>query len=1043
MKYILFTIAFLLASNCLKAQGQFEKVIGLTGAQGFPQPGVSNANTQGKIPVGLYTGTPNISIPLYEFKLRDNIQLPINLNYHIYNVKPNNLPSEVGLGWSLECGGCITRIIKNEPDISYESSSNEYKPITTEADLLTTADILVRVSGNYINTQDEYQFNFLGYTGSFMYSQEKSKWMVQSDSDIKIEFTSNTYNNTRSQLTSPLSQFYNYCRSEGTGFKNPLSCWLIDSFTLTTPDGYKYIFGGTDKTDYNLPFKGFLNLPAPITWHLSKIITPAGHEIEFTYEIMPFQINGNMSFCISLDALFWQTAMSYDYELLAPVQLATVKDVTDNKILARFHYSPSTQLPYDSQYAWETCMDHGPATFFTKEKNFTLNKLNSVVILDKINYQFTYTNSSTERLKLKTLTKTTPSGTQSTYSLNYFPNHLPGYNTGHYDNLGFNNGENFSYYFSKEFFENAIFADKQIAEGKEYTNKRMGDKGGFRVTAEMLKSITYPTHGRTEFIYEPNVISSMVSADRKTVQSAHLPYPGTPDYTYPGGLRIKEINNYDSNDELLTRKHYYYTKEFTPTTKGGVSSGILSFTPQYLWGWQLYNLLKSQNGGPEYYTLNAIMSQASNPLWYNSRGEYIGYSKVIECNEDKNGKLIDGYTVHTFSNFGPGYMDEDPIAMLNNKFSREYPPHVGTPYSPYTPCSSNALKRGMLLSKEQFDCAGHVKQKELFEYTPIQKDSILITEITTTNVMDYNSDDPTLGFLRFAFGGTYYQKFYSNLLSEKRTITYDDNGNTIEYKDKYEYNSVNKQIKLKTCEDGAGNVYEEKTRYVPDMLIFPFVPPYSSFYQMNQLHFTDYPLEVTKIKNGKVTENETYFYKLLTADSKSLVKDKVSILGKHADAATYQGLHNVGNELVADVSNIPATTYLAYDSYSNPTHIRNEKDKTETVYLYGYKGKYAIAEIKNSDYESVTGLLGNDLIKRLADATKPSYSDMQKVENLRTQLPASFITTYEYIPYIGISKIRDPKNVSTYFKYDDSGRLIEKTDHKGELISSYKYSNNL
>ena len=131
MKYILFTIAFLLASNCLKAQGQFEKVIGLTGAQGFPQPGVSNANTQGKIPVGLYTGTPNISIPLYEFKLRDNIQLPINLNYHIYNVKPNNLPSEVGLGWSLECGGCITRIIKNEPDISYESSSNEYKPITT------------------------------------------------------------------------------------------------------------------------------------------------------------------------------------------------------------------------------------------------------------------------------------------------------------------------------------------------------------------------------------------------------------------------------------------------------------------------------------------------------------------------------------------------------------------------------------------------------------------------------------------------------------------------------------------------------------------------------------------------------------------------------------------------------------------------------------------------------------------------------------------------------------------------------------------------
>ncbi|UVV53166.1 hypothetical protein NXY15_28950 [Bacteroides thetaiotaomicron] len=126
----------------------------------------------------------------------------------------------------------------------------------------------------------------------------------------------------------------------------------------------------------------------------------------------------------------------------------------------------------------------------------------------------------------------------------------------------------------------------------------------------------------------------------------------------------------------------------------------------------------------------------------------------------------------------------------------------------------------------------------------------------------------------------YYQKFYSNLLTEKQTIIYDDNGNTIEYKDKYEYNPVNKQIKLKTSKDGMGNIYEEKTRYVPDMLIFPFVPPYSSFYQMNQLHFTDYPLEVTKIKNGKVTENETYFYKLLTADSKSFSERQSIHTGK-------------------------------------------------------------------------------------------------------------------------------------------------------------------
>ena len=110
------------------------------------------------------------------------------------------------------------------------------------------------------------------------------------------------------------------------------------------------------------------------------------------------------------------------------------------------------------------------------------------------------------------------------------------------------------------------------------------------------------------------------------------------------------------------------------------------------------------------------------------------------------------------------------------------------------------------------------------------------------------------------------------------------------------------------------------------------------------------------------------------------MKDKVSILGKHADAATYQGLHNVGNELVADVSNIPATTYLAYDSYSNPTHIRNEKDKTETVYLYGYKGKYAIAEIKNSDSNQLQDYWGMILSKDWQTQRSPAIQTCRKLK---------------------------------------------------------------
>lgn len=1048
MKYLLFTIAFLLASNCLKAQdNKFDRVTSPAGTQGFPQPNVSNASTYGKIPVGLFTGTPNISIPLYEFQLKDNIRIPVNLNYHIYNVKPNNLPSEVGLGWNLECGGCITRTIKDLPD-TYDglsdSSEHPFRAITTEQNLIVAARNEVQYPNSSVEAPDEFQFNFLGYSGSFIYNGETNTWMVQSDSNIKIEHTETTYSQTAFYISGPTRKYYNYLRSQHMFFDpDPLESKIISSFTLTTPDGNQYTFGGTTETDYNIPFKGFINFPTPVTWHLSKIITPTGHQIDFFYEPMPLQISGNMSFNISVEAIFQQTAMSYNYELLAPVQLVRIQDSTDSQPLLDLYYSPSTQLLYGSENAWSTAMDKGLVTFFTQDRNFILNQLDSIQILDKIDYKFSYTKNSAERLKLKTLTKITQSGTKSIYSLNYHNRLLPKYNIGHYDNLGFYNGKDFAYYSTKEFFANAIRGDKQVAEGREYTNRRLGDKTGEYVTAEMLKSITYPTKGRTEFIYEPNVISSMVSVDRKTIQSAHLPYPGTPDYTYPGGIRIKQIDNYDSNNALLSRKHYYYTQEFTPANKKGASSGILSFTPQYLWGLQLYNLLKSQNGGPEYYTMNAIMSQASNPLWYNSQGEYIGYSKVIECNEDEYGELIDGYTVHTFSNFGQGYMDEDPIVMLNNKFSYEYPPHVGTPYSPFTPCTSNALKRGMLMSKEQFDRSGHAKQKELFEYTPIQKDSILITEISTSNVIDYNLESPSTGYLRFAFGGSYYQKSYSNLLTEKRTIIYDDNGNTIEYKDKYEYEQFNKMIKLRTSEDGAGNVYEEKTRYVTDMLKYPTMPLYRFFFQICNLHFLEYPLEKTKTKNGKILENETYFYQFHDTNPKSIVKDKTYILGKQIPASQYQGLHYEGNTLKADACTIPAVTYLAYDAYNNPVYVRNEKDKTETVCLYGYKGKYMIAEIKNADYEEVKRLLGESTINRLTSSLTPQENDLALLNKLRQQLPESSISTFKYIPYIGISQFTDSRGVSTYFEYDDSGRLIREKDNYQYVIHLYDYSKNL
>lgn len=65
--------------------------------------------------VQYYTGALNVSIPLHTLKSR-SLELPISLSYNGSGVKVNDLSSWVGLGWSLNAGGVISRVMRGLPD---------------------------------------------------------------------------------------------------------------------------------------------------------------------------------------------------------------------------------------------------------------------------------------------------------------------------------------------------------------------------------------------------------------------------------------------------------------------------------------------------------------------------------------------------------------------------------------------------------------------------------------------------------------------------------------------------------------------------------------------------------------------------------------------------------------------------------------------------------------------------------------------------------------------------------------------------------------
>ncbi|HEX2975770.1 MAG TPA: hypothetical protein VHO68_07525, partial [Bacteroidales bacterium] len=255
----------------------------------FPSPNAASLGTFGTIPISHFTGTPSISIPLYEIDY-GGIKVPLTLSYHISNVKVNAHPGWVGLGWVFQPGGIITRNVRgwadenrsSHFDIDYQSYFDAYYHL--QATDWNTASGVERLSKGYNYTPDpvthkyydsmadQFTFNFLDYSGAF-YLDHTGNWKVISDQYIIVEDIA-------------------YCTADELrqGISDHKDPWVEDAnrfiikFVLRTPDGSKFEFGGINATEYSVPFRDQRYAPTATSWYLTKITSPSGKEISFEYE---------------------------------------------------------------------------------------------------------------------------------------------------------------------------------------------------------------------------------------------------------------------------------------------------------------------------------------------------------------------------------------------------------------------------------------------------------------------------------------------------------------------------------------------------------------------------------------------------------------------------------------------------------------------------------------------------------------------------------------------------------------------------------------
>ena len=202
-----------------------------------PSPTAASLGKYGDIPVNLANGTPNINIPLYTLKSRE-LSMDISLSYHAGGIKLDELPSWVGMGWSLNAGGVITRKQNDAPDevllngwlsTSYRNAlhdcmnnSNVNCPFPNCVSSFYHNNIAGTCSPTWVdisdNEPDEFFYNFEGYSGKFIFGEDGLPICIPKN-NLKIEWTKQYFSGAMI-----LANF-------------------INQFIITTPNGTKYIFG--------------------------------------------------------------------------------------------------------------------------------------------------------------------------------------------------------------------------------------------------------------------------------------------------------------------------------------------------------------------------------------------------------------------------------------------------------------------------------------------------------------------------------------------------------------------------------------------------------------------------------------------------------------------------------------------------------------------------------------------------------------------------------------------------------------------------------
>ncbi len=510
MKKTLLTIGTLLLTGVVQAQeftndwGNYSK----------PSPGGNTGSIDAN--VNEATGAISYGVNLYSFN-QNGSSFPISLSYYSTGVKVDDYASFVGLGWNLNAGGMITKIVRGLDD---EDATKGYRANFSTFTSVTKEQVR---NGDKDGEPDMYVFNCFGRSGKFVFNPATSQYISLNADDILIQ---------KVNLPSP-------------HFEITDEAGIVYHFTLeeqTTTKTVNTYGGGTP-----------LNETVVSGWFLTKVVLADHSEIRLNYvsrtitdlitstketDIVRFE-NGNPSCTDAGDVSTPGSIVKGEYRRVsyyASYNTHRISNITFSTGSIDFIYSTTGRTDIAGDYALES-------VWIRDNQNMLLNK-----------YGFSY-GSHSNRLLLTGVAKFTGYATVS-LNVNTFSYYMdytlpsPG-STVSQDEFGYYNG---APSVNKEKLSNVpTLLPSLTASGYFAINGASREFGPVeKMQTLMLKSITNLEGGKLTVSYEPNFYYK----------------DGLPPNSKQGpGLRVTLLTSDDNNH------HLYYTR-YKYEDQSGQSTGI-------------------------------------------------------------------------------------------------------------------------------------------------------------------------------------------------------------------------------------------------------------------------------------------------------------------------------------------------------------------------------------------------------------------------------------------------------------------------------------